>query len=399
VLHEGVEFAAGQDEALEAIPAASAVFLLRPDAAGSEPYISKTANLRRRLRRLLGPASEHGRRLNLRDRVRRIEYTRTGSEFETGFLLYQVLRAEFPDRYAARLRLRGVPVIRLHLGNLYPRASVTTRLGRDLSLFYGPFSSRAVAEKFASDSLDFFKMRRCIDDLHPDPSFPGCVYSEMKMCLAPCFKGCSDEEYQLEVDRVRAYLDSGGGSLVREISRERDHASAELEFEAAASLHARLDKLKPVLSQLGEFVHRLDRFHAIIVQASALPDSVSLFRVDAGCIAGPVHFPIQPQEHAKSQSMESRVENVLSSLRAYQARNSTKAMEHLAILGRWYYRGRRAGEIFFADEKGEFPMRRVVRGVGRVYRGEHAEQGTDPDPGPAGPVGNPALGSEGIQRQ
>ena len=52
-------------------------------------------------------------------------------------------------------------------------------------------------------SLDFFKMRRCIDDLHPDPAFPGCIYSEMKMCLAPCFKGCTDSDYADEVKRVR----------------------------------------------------------------------------------------------------------------------------------------------------------------------------------------------------
>jgi hypothetical protein len=31
------------------------------------------------------------------------------------------------------------------------------------------------------------------------------------------------------------------------------------------------------------------------------------------------------------------------------------------------------GEIFFADEKGVLPMRRVVRGISRVYRGEKAE--------------------------
>jgi len=48
-----------------------------------------------------------------------------------------------------------------------------------------------------------------VDDLHPDPSFPGCIYSEMKMCLAPCFKGCTDEEYYAEVNRVQAYFDSG----------------------------------------------------------------------------------------------------------------------------------------------------------------------------------------------
>jgi hypothetical protein len=48
-------------------------------------------------------------------------------------------------------------------------------------------------------------------------------------------------------------------------------------------------------------------------------------------------------------------------------------MEHLAILKRWCYRGTRSGEIFFADAKGELPMRRLVRGIGRVYKGEAPE--------------------------
>src|SRR5258708_38892086 len=119
-----------------------------------------------------------------------------------------------------------------------------------------------------NDSLDFFKMRRCVDDLHPDPQFPGCIYSEMKMCLAPCFKGCSDEEYANEVGRVQTYFDSGGESLVREISVQRDQASASLEFENAATHHARLDKLKPLLSTLPEIVHRLDRLAGLMVQPS-----------------------------------------------------------------------------------------------------------------------------------
>jgi hypothetical protein len=48
-------------------------------------------------------------------------------------------------------------------------------------------------------------------------------------------------------------------------------------------------------------------------------------------------------------------------------------MEHLALLKRWYYRSSRVGEIFFADEKGSLPMRRLVRGISRVYRGEKSE--------------------------
>jgi hypothetical protein len=48
-------------------------------------------------------------------------------------------------------------------------------------------------------------------------------------------------------------------------------------------------------------------------------------------------------------------------------------MEHLALLKRWYYRNSRIGEIFFADSGGELPMRRIVRGISRVYRGERPE--------------------------
>jgi len=384
MLAHRLEFAPEQDsEIFASVPAAAAVFLLRGADAGSEPYVSKTANLRRRLVRLLGCTDERTRRLNLRERVSSIEYTLTGSDFESGFLLYKVQRATFPQTYSARLRLRPAPLVKLHLENEYPRASITTRLGRlsGGSLYYGPFASRAAAEKFANDSLDFFKMRRCVDDLHPDPAFPGCIYSEMKMCLAPCFKGCTDEQYASEVARVQAYFETRGQSLARELAAERDQASASLEFENAAAAHAHLEKLTPVLSQLPEVVHRLDRLSGLIIQRSAAQNAVALFPLQACAITGPLPFAVQPtaEQAAKSQSMESRVQEALAPLAPHCDLSTVERMEHLAILRRWYYRSGRAGEIFFADEKGVLPMRRVVRGIGRVFHGER------PDAGPAAP--------------
>ena len=373
MLSNRTDFIPACDAALwTTIPAAPAVFLLRGDDPQSEPYVSKTANLQRRLQRLLGLPTEHSKKLNLRERVRWIEYSPTGSDFESGFLLYRLLRSTFPKTYSNRLRVRFAPLVKLHLENEFPRASITTRLGRlsGRNIYYGPFPSRTVAEKFASDSLDFFKMRRCVDDLHPDPKFPGCIYSEMKMCLAPCFKGCSDEEYHAEVARVQAYFDTGGESLAREISVQRDAASANLAFENAASLHARLDKLKPMLSQLPEIVHRIDHLAGVMVQRSATQEAVNFFRIDAGRISGPVTFAIQSAEHTKSQSMESRVQQALASLPTPTPSTALETMEHLSLLKRWYYRSSRIGEIFFVDEKGTLPLRRVVRGISRVYRGE-----------------------------
>jgi excinuclease ABC subunit C len=402
VLAHTLTFSPDYDESffLE-IPAAPAVFLLRGEG---EPYVSKTANLRRRLQRLLGKPAEHSKRLNLRERVREVQFTPTGSDFESQFLLYKLLRKNFVKSYAARLRLRPAPLVKLHLENEYPRASVTTRLGKlawgerpfppNRDIYYGPFASRVAAEKFASDALDFFKMRRCVDDLHPDPAFPGCVYSEMKMCLAPCYKGCTDNEYRAEVARVQSFFDTGGESLSRELTEQREQASSRLAFEEAATIHGKLEKLEHLLSQLAEIVQPISTLQAIIIQPGAESDGVSLFCFSNGLLHGPASFEVKPSlmstnavensngERAvgpalpKHVSMESRVQETIQRISDEHSQSTAESTEHLAILKRWYYRSHRLGEVFFADQKGMWPLRRIVRGIGRVYNGERPQEST-----------------------
>ena len=82
--------------------------------------------------------------------------------------------------------------------------------------------------------------------------------------------------------------------------------------------------------------------------------------------------------------MESRVDQSLSTLLPADTKASLETMEHLALFKRWYYRGTRIGEIFFTDGKGVLPMRRLVRGISRVFRGEQPE--TIQNPGAANEV-------------
>ena len=373
---QSFEFTADRDsELFTAAPASAAVFVLR-GVEGSEPYVSKTSNLRRRMQRLLGAIEGQTRKLNLRERVRMVEWTSVGSDFEASFLLYKTLRREFPKTYDKRLRLRFAPLIKLILDNQYPRATVTTRIGglRPNAQYYGPFPSRIVAEKLANDALDLFKMRRCVDDLHPDPAFPGCIYSEMKMCLAPCFKGCTDEEYAAEVERVQQFFQSGGQSLLRELERQRDEASANLDFEAAATLHARIEKVRPIASQWPEIARRLGEINGVMIQPSSAPDSVALSKIVAGQICDPVALNVGKQAEAsltsRPQSMESRISDALAAVEQPKPHSALEWMEHLALLKRWYYRSSKVGELFLDEGNGELPMRRVVRGVSRVFRGE-----------------------------
>ena len=349
-------------------PSSAGVFVLRGAGPAAEPYVSKSSNLRKRLQRLLAPPESQSKRLNLRERVALIEYTPTGSDFESILLLYRVLCSEFPGTWQRRLRLNPAPLVRLNLDNEYPRAYVTTRLGRltGRSLYYGPFRSRAVAEKFMNDSLDLFKIRRCTFDLNPDPAFPGCVYSEMKMCLAPCFKGCTDEAYAAEVARVQAWFDSGGDSLVREIEAERDRLSAGLDFEAAAQQHPRLAKIKGVIALGDEICRRLDQLDAIMIQPSLEPKSVALFRFRKGELAGPEHFLMENGD--ESVTLDQRFRERLAGFLPGGAHSARQFMDELAILKRWYYRSHKVGEIVLAKTDGELPIRRIANAAMRIHK-------------------------------
>src|SRR6478736_4712332 len=89
------EFDASRDEEFfAALPAPAALFSVEPreELSGAKPYLLRTANLRQRLTRLLGPPDPASKRLNLREFAARVRYRVVGSQFELSFLHWQHAR-------------------------------------------------------------------------------------------------------------------------------------------------------------------------------------------------------------------------------------------------------------------------------------------------------------------
>ena len=120
--------------------------------------------------------------------------------------------------------------------------------------------------------LDLFKLRRCYEDLEPYPEHPGCAYGEMKKCMEPCKKACTDEEYAAEAQAVKAFFDTRGESMMAAIAEERERASAEMEFEKAAALHVQWQKVKAAAGLADEIVRPVPELHAVIVQEAAVAE-------------------------------------------------------------------------------------------------------------------------------
>jgi excinuclease ABC subunit C len=431
--------------ALTQLPHSAAVFALYGAEAHAEPYIGRTPNLRARLERLLQPSAKHPRRLQLAGRVRRIEFRLTGSDFESLLLQFELLEKIYgpkvPGQSVARMHLGAPAFIRFLGSNAYPRITVTNRPSqREADWAYGPFQSRAAAERFADEALKLFLLRRCTDDLDPNPAHPGCVYSEMKMCLAPCYKGCTDERYAEESSAVESFIVTRGESRLIPLRTQREQASADLEFETAARLHTQIQKIEAIRALAPEIVRPISQLRAIILEASAQLDEVAVFLFQDGTLRGPQAFstlgmriqneqsgssslfaqpmmiepiPEEPPSpttsalgaidtgndqalkgHGFSRAnkrlqndgalapeeppapiklprglLETRLESVLAALSQSTAPPTpTQRQGHLALLKRWYYRPevRRTGEICFPDKEGHWPLKSILRSVGRI---------------------------------
>jgi excinuclease UvrABC nuclease subunit len=394
----GLEFDPEHDEIFfAALPARPGVLLIEMREPGAEPYLARTADIRRAAERLLREPEAASKRLNLRNVAARVLYRITGSKFEQTLALYDCARAKFPKRYRDLLRLRPPAVLKVNLRNEYPRCYVTRRIAAAGGFYLGPFASRKSAEAFAEGFLDLFKIRRCQIKIRRDPEFPGCIYSEMKMCLAPCFAGCTKEEYDVETGRVLATLASSGEALTEELERDREAASDALDFERAAAVHKRLEKASAALRGLPEVARRIDELDAVILQRAAEEKTIIAFPVLAGLLAEPIFIrfgelsseprsveailkeglerQLGPDDASTKPELQPSVENALAheeqSAPSIDWRTQyglhyapAQRSEHLALLARWFYSKPREGEIFFRDDG--WPYRRLLRACGRL---------------------------------
>jgi excinuclease UvrABC nuclease subunit len=374
-LDAGLEFnSENAEEFFSLLPERPAVCLIEAREAKAEPHLIRTANLRRRLQRLLGPIDPTSKRLNLRDFARLVRYRVTNSAFEQSLTYYQIAKQRFPKRYRDLMRLRPSPVLKINLKNTYPRCYVTRHIAVNErgvptgGIYYGPFASRRTAQVYADSVLDFFKVRRCQIKIRRDPTFPGCLYSEMKMCLAPCFAGCSKEEYDVEVNRLVGFLETGGSSLRATIEQERERASEDLDFERAAAIHKKLEKLDDALRAGPEVARRVQDLDAVILQRMAEEQTIGIFGVRGGRLAAPyaLRFGDTSQPRSAEEAVRDYLEAIMSAPpAAVTPRQSASELgEHLRLVARWFYSNPREGEIFYREK--DWPYRRILRGCSRL---------------------------------
>jgi excinuclease ABC subunit C len=342
---------------IDSLPDRPAVFLLW--AAEGDPYLARTALLRRRLRRLLSNRDRVSRVLNLNSVAQRIEYWLTGSQLESALIHLELARRYFPGDWPKITRLKPPAFVRLTLDNPFPRTMITTRLGR--GVMYGPFPSRGAADHFNEALLDLFQIRRCEENLAPAPNHPGCIYGEMNRCLRPCQQVVSIEEYRGEAARMEQFLETGGASLKHVAEAARERASSDMQFEEAERMHQRVARITEVQTLAGELARPVDRLAGVAVTLSTVTEAIDLWFLTGGRWQQPRRVSLSETAGAGS-SLDRRMRELVASITPA----GEPDLEHLSILVRWQGSSWRDGEWIGFDSFDKLPYRKLVNAMGRV---------------------------------
>ncbi len=346
-------------EELAAFSGRSGIYLLA--FTGAPPHLSWSTNLERRLKRLLltrADASKAGSTV-LRDRVAAVNCWITGSRLETSLLLYELAKALYPQRYLQYLKLRLPWFVGLSADDAFPRLQISQKKIAVWGSLFGPFISRTAAQQYEEELLALFQTRRCTETLAPHPEHPGCIYGEMNQCLRPCQCAVTTAEYGTEAGRLEQFLQSNGKSALAALSSARDRACEETDFEQAAQIHKRLEKIKTAASLRDPVIGEIHRFNGAALTRSPNQGEFLLWPMLAGVWQDPLALDFLG-EKVRTKSLDAEIrERLVAHLSHKQTEGDP--LEQLALFSRWYYSSWRDGAWFPFTEPGRLNYRKLVR--------------------------------------
>lgn len=235
-------------EKVRTFPTTSGVYLMK-DAQGRVIYVGKAVNLRSRAGSYFTTAAATDRRTcDLVPEIADIDFLETDNEVDA-LLLEARLIKDIQPRFNQELKDdKTFPYLEIVTGEDFPRVEFTRKPRTKGAKLYGPFASAKQLRGAIAVLQKVFKFRTCSLDIDDGDEkwrwFRPCLLASINQCTAPCNLRISKEEYRDSIRRLRMFLDGGKAGVLRELRKEMEAASRELQFEKAARLRDEIKALE-----------------------------------------------------------------------------------------------------------------------------------------------------------
>jgi len=191
-------------EILDNLPKRPGVYL-HIGAENKVLYVGKAINLRSRVRSYFQKNVDSIKTERLRRQVVDIEIISTDSDLEA-LLLEMTLIKKHKPKFNVHLKDdKRYPYIRVHWANPYPKVTVTRRMVRDGSRYFGPYTSVWAVHQTLDMLRKIFPYLTCDRDITGNDD-RACLYLDIKLCAAPCIGNVNQEEYRGTIKQLMDFL-------------------------------------------------------------------------------------------------------------------------------------------------------------------------------------------------
>ena len=237
-------------------PSCPGVYVMK-DTWGGIIYVGKARNLKRRLANYFTPSqatlSNHKTRA-LIHAIATFDYYETRNEQEA-LLLESKLIKDYRPRYNIQMKDdKRYPLLRVPIGEEFPRFQLTRLRKDDGARYFGPFAHSSALTATLEWINRKFGLRSCKTRCPKAENYNHCHADVICNCMAPCIGKVSKEEYSERFEAACSLLSGvGRQAVIDDLEREMMEASDRLDFEKAASLRDIRDNLIKILEPARRF--------------------------------------------------------------------------------------------------------------------------------------------------
>ena len=234
-------------EILKNLPAKPGVYLHK-NKHQTVIYVGKAINLRHRVRSYFHKNVDSIKTQRLRRDIADIDIITTDSELEA-LLLENTLIKKYKPHYNVRLKDdKRYPYIKVHWANDYPKVTVTRRMVRDGSRYFGPYTSVWAVHQ----TLDL--LRKVFPYLTCDRTITGedsraCLYYDIKLCNGPCIGAVNRDQYREMIKGLMDFLNGKSEYIMEQLEARMMRAADNLQFEKAAEYRDQLNAVNRIVAK------------------------------------------------------------------------------------------------------------------------------------------------------
>jgi len=210
-------------------------------------YVGKAKNLPSRLKNYISEKNLPIRTERMLSQTKNIEITTTSNESEALLLEANLIKKHKPKFNILLRDDKSFPYIFISKNEKWPQLikhrGKKTREGH----YFGPFASVGSANWTIKTLQKIFLLRVCDDSIFKKRQRP-CILYQIKRCSAPCMGYVDPKSYKKLVDNSIKFISGKTRNIQKDLSKQMEAASNELDYEKAAVLRDRIKALTQIQS-------------------------------------------------------------------------------------------------------------------------------------------------------